>query len=112
MDISFRNGKLQKELCTAKKLQRAHGARQAMLIQRRLTEIEAARTLSVLRCLPGPRCHELKGERKGQFSVDLVHPYRLLFVPNHRPVPTKDAGGIDLAKVTAVKILGIEDTHE
>lgn len=25
------------------------------------------------------RCHPLKGNRKNQYAVDLVHPYRLIF---------------------------------
>lgn len=25
------------------------------------------------------RCHLLKGKRKGQYAMDLVHPYRLIF---------------------------------
>ena len=25
------------------------------------------------------RCHPLKGNRKGQYAMDLVHPYRLVF---------------------------------
>lgn len=25
------------------------------------------------------RCHPLKGDRKNQYAVDLVHPYRLVF---------------------------------
>ena len=25
------------------------------------------------------RCHPLKGNRKGQYAMDLVHPYRLIF---------------------------------
>ena len=25
------------------------------------------------------RCHPLKGNRQGQYAMDLVHPYRLVF---------------------------------
>ncbi len=28
------------------------------------------------------RCHSLEGNRKGEYSVDLVHPYRLIFTVN------------------------------
>jgi proteic killer suppression protein len=55
--------------------------------------------------------HELKGNRKGQLSLDLDHPYRLIFIPDHDPVPSTEDGGMDWGRVTAVKILGIEDTH-
>lgn len=59
------------------------------------------------------RCHELtQGRRSGQLSVDLDHPYRLIFVPNHNPVPEREEGGLDWSQVTAIKILSVEDTHE
>lgn len=61
---------------------------------------------------PPGRCHELtEGQRSGQLSVDLDHPYRLIFVPNHDPVPKQPDGGLDWSQVTAIKILGVEDTH-
>jgi len=62
----------------------------------------------------GPeRCHQLIGGKlKGKFSVDLDHPYRLIFVPDHHPVPELEGGGLDWSQVTAIKILGIENTHE
>jgi len=43
--------------------------------------------------------------------VDLDHPYRLIFVPDHNPVPKREDGGLDWSRVTAVIILGVEDTH-
>ncbi|MCL2266890.1 MAG: hypothetical protein FWC17_03890 [Treponema sp.] len=52
------------------------------------------------------------GKQKGMLSVDLDHPYRLLFVPDHDPVPLKSDGGLDWKQVTAITITEIEDTHE
>jgi hypothetical protein len=54
---------------------------------------------------------EIKGDRKGQFSVDVRHPFRLIFEPAHDPVPTKDDGGLDPAKVTRIRVLSVEDYH-
>jgi proteic killer suppression protein len=42
----------------------------------------------------------------------LDHPYRLLFVPFHDPIPIKPDGGLNWAQVTVIEILGVEDTHE
>ena len=112
VDINFRTGKLQKELCEEKKLKRVHGPRRAELIERRLAEIEAAPTLAVLRTIPGQRCHELKGGLKGYLSVDLDHPYRLIFVPDHDPVPQLASGGMDWSQITAVMIQEVTNTHE
>ena len=114
MDISFKSTKLEKELNEGKRLQKIHGDPRAKKIRLRLTELRAASCLDDL----GPprsgpsKCHELTGERKGQLSVDLDHPYRLIFIPNHSPMPKKPDGGLDWKQVTAVTITGIEDTHE
>jgi proteic killer suppression protein len=115
LDISFSNAKLEKQFNEGKQLVRIHGSLRAEKIRVRMKELRAAASLMVF--LPpksGPsRCHELTaGERKGQISVDLDHPYRLIFVPNHHPIPKKPDGGLDWGLVTAIKIIGVEDTHE
>lgn len=74
MEITFQNKKLEKALTTTRGMVALYGERRAKLIQQRLSEIEAAPTLAMLRLLPRPRCHELKGNRQGQLSVDLDHP--------------------------------------
>jgi proteic killer suppression protein len=51
------------------------------------------------------------GERSGQLSLDLEHPYRLIFEPATDPLPTKLDGGLDWSEVRAVRILEIDDTH-
>ena len=112
VDIEFRTGKLRKELREEKKLKQVQGPRRAELIMRRLGQIEAAPTLAILRTVPGPRCHELKGNRAGQLSVDLDHPYRLIFTPHHNPVPQLEFGGMDWTQITAVMIEEVADTHE
>ena len=90
---------------------RAHGTRRAQLIRARLDALSAATCLEDLRNVSG-RLHELIGNRQGQMSFDLDHPYRLIFIPNHNPVPIREDTGLDWTRVTAIKILGIEDTHE
>ena len=111
MEIIFSSNKLEKECNQEKLLIRRYGSEQAKLIRRRLDDIHAADSLEVLGKLPQARCHELKGDRAGQISVDIKQPYRLLFEPAHQPIPRKPDGGLDWAKVTAVRILEVEDTH-
>jgi len=114
LDISFKSTKLKKEFNEGKMLEKVHGSLRAKKIRIRLTEFMAASCLNDFwppKTGPG-RCHELTGERKGQISVDLDHPYRLIFVPNHKPIPQMLDGGLDWKQVTAITILGIEDTHE
>jgi proteic killer suppression protein len=60
--------------------------------------------------MPG-RLHELSGNRAGQLSLDLDGPYRLIFAPDHNPVPRRTDGGMDWNQITAVLVLEIEDTH-
>lgn len=61
--------------------------------------------------LPPARCHELTGDRKGQLSVDVTHPYRLVFQPDHDPVPRRPDGGLDWTTVAKVLVLEVVDTH-
>jgi proteic killer suppression protein len=53
----------------------------------------------------------LTGSRQGQLSVDLDHPYRLLFIPANNPVPQKSSGGLAWEQVTEIEIVEIADTH-
>lgn len=110
MDILFK-GNLGETFNSQKKLRRLHGDVRARLIGRRLDQLRAAPTLWTMRSLPG-RCHELIGDRAGVLSIDLDGPYRLLFEPAHEPMPVKADGGLDWTRVTAVRILSIENTHE
>ena len=78
-----------------------------------LTQLKAAPNLGVFAppMSPPHRCHELTGNRKGQLTVDSGHPYRLVFKPNHNPLPERAEGGLDWKLVTSIEIEGIEDTH-
>jgi len=112
MLILFKTAKFEKECNNENLMIKRFGTKRAKLLKRRLNEIYAANALDDLRHLPQTRCHELKGNRKGQLSVDLDHPYRLIFEPANNPIPKKLDGGLDWTKVTVIKIFGAEDTHE
>ena len=111
MDVLFGTSKLRKQCIDAKLRVRRYGPRRAALMQRRLDELRAAETLEDIRHLPGPRCHELIGDRAGQLSLDLDHPYRLLMEPANDPVPLQPDGGLDWGLVTAVRVIEVTDTH-
>jgi len=114
LDIVFRNRKIEKEFNKESQLTKKHGPKRAKKIKLRMFELRVAGSLKDFwPPKSGPsRCHELTGGRRaGQISVDLDHPYRLIFVPAHNPKPTLADGGLDWSKVTAIKILGVEDTH-
>ena len=46
---------------------------------RKLTAIDAATAIDVLRVPPGNRLHELKGDRAGQWSVAINEQWRVCF---------------------------------
>ena len=112
MVILFKTAKLEKECNNENLMVRRFGANRARLLKRRITELAAAAMLEDLRNLPQARCHELKGNLKGYLSVDLDHPQRLVFKPENNPLSKKSDGGLDWSKVTIIRIIGVEDTHE
>jgi plasmid maintenance system killer protein len=115
LDISFKSKKLEKEFNEEKSLNKIHGAKRAKKIRIRMAEFRSATSLMDFwppKSGPG-RCHELtQGKRKEQLSVDLDHPYRLIFIPDHDPIPKREDGSLDWSQVTAINILGVENTHE
>ena len=55
--------------------------------------------------------HNLEGNREGQLACALEGAWRLVFVPNHDPIPVDADGKLDWSKVTAVEIQEIVDYH-
>ena len=111
MDIVFRTRKLQRMCSEEREMARELGPKMTAKLRRRLMEMRGADTLADLSHLPPMRCHEESHNRAGQFSVDLEHPMRLIFVPANDPAPRRPDGGIDREKVTAVEIIEITDPH-
>ncbi|MCC7439964.1 MAG: type II toxin-antitoxin system RelE/ParE family toxin [Armatimonadetes bacterium] len=110
MDIRFANRKLERILNEQKRLAQEYGTR-AKLIRRRLDELRAADSLAVMRTVPGAAFHLLTGDRKGQYAVTVRHPFRMIVIPLHDPVPLRPDGGIDEANVTIIEIQEIVDYH-
>ncbi len=111
MEVRFVTRSTQKACSSEKEMCRRWGAALAQRLQQRLAELVAADSLDDISRLPPARCHELKGDRAGQLSVDLVHPRRLIFEPDDDPIPRKDDGGLDWTQVTKVVVLEVCDTH-
>ncbi len=112
MNILFKSKKLQKVCSDSKVMSRELGEARTRRLQQRLLELRAAESLAEVSHLPPARCHELKGNRKYHFSVDLDQPYRLIFIPSSTPVPLLADGGIDRESIKDVTIIEIVDTHE
>ena len=109
MEINFKDKNL-KDLCEQQSLaQRKLGMRMAQKLQARLADLMA---VSSVKELVAGRPHPLTGDRAGQFALDLVHPQRLVFEPDHEPVPQTEDGGIDWGRVTRVSVSWIGDYHD
>lgn len=69
----------------------------AVKIHQRIEQIEAADSVDLLVQFSVGRCHQLLGNRQGQFAMDLVHPYRLVFVEKDTDIE--------------IQVISIEDYH-
>ena len=109
MQIRFTSKKLGKTLTQEKEMVREYGAECAAKIKRRMMELGAADNLLLLP--PAARCHPLEGDRKGQFAVDLQHPFRLIFEPSCDEILLKEDGSLDIGRVTGIIIIDIVNYH-
>jgi len=82
LDITYKNRKIEKVCTDAKTAERTYGREMADKIHQRIDEIDAADTVEMMIKFHIGRCHSLTQNRKGQYAVDLVHPYRLVFEKN------------------------------
>lgn len=111
MQVYFSTKKLQKACNTSVAAVREFGRERGAKLMQRLGELAAANSLNDISRLPPARCHELTGDRKGQLSVDLGHPYRLIFIPANEPIPKKNDGGLDWSAVTEIEVIEVGDPH-
>ena len=79
MDITYKNKKIEKVCTDAKMSDRTYGNEMSEKIQMCIGEMEAADTVEEMIKYHIGRCHPLTNNRKGQYAVDLVHLYRLVF---------------------------------
>ncbi len=110
MELRYKTRKLERNLTIPKELIKNFG-QLARKVNQRIKELMDADNLAVMRTLPAARCHELTGDHKGKLAVDISRNYRLIFEPNHDPVPQKDDGGLNWNEVTKIQINEIIDYH-
>lgn len=112
MEIGFRRASEQALFGDPKRLRKKYGVDCARLIERRLAQIGASGSLDVLCRLPQIRCHQLVADRAEEFSLDLIHPLRMIVQVANDPVPRREDGGIDRSRVTRLAFVEITDTHK
>lgn len=110
MEMSYKSRKLEKQLTDPGEMVKSFGLL-TRKVNQRLKDLTDADNLGIMRTIPAARCHELTGNRKGELSVDVYGNYRMIFEPNHDPIPQKDVVGLNWAEVTKIQINEIEDVH-
>ncbi len=110
MYVSYKDRKLRKLCENNREAIRKLGADSAKKLQSRHSDMDAAENVEGMPPLGNP--HPLIRDRAGQYSIGLAGGKRLVFEPDHNPVPEREGGGIDWAQVTAVTIVYIGDYHD
>ncbi len=87
------------------------GRQRAEKYRLRLSQLSDANCLEDLRYMPG-NYHELRADRKGQWSCDLDQPYRLVFEPLEDPIPSDVNGRYVWSEIRGVSILEIVNYHK
>jgi proteic killer suppression protein len=114
MQVQIPNKKLKRTIEDDAERVKRFGTEMAKKIRLRMGALVAAESLADFwPPSSGPeRCHELKGNLAGTFSIDLKHPYRLLFKSADT---SKEAATADEKQrwqsINSVQIVSIEDTH-
>jgi proteic killer suppression protein len=109
IDIAWSNRKLGKCCATDAAGRKRFGAARWKLLKKRLFVLAAVPALADLRGSAG--FHPLRADRAGQYALALDGPYRLVFRPDHDPIPMLRNGRVDEAAVTRVIVLEVVDYH-
>jgi len=109
MEIEFNSPKLQKLCEDNRYAKRELGQSCAKKLQTRIADIFAAQSVFHL---PTGKPHQLKGDHKGEFALELSDGKRLVIIPANNPTPLNEDGNTDWSLVTKVRIIYIGDYHD
>ena len=99
-EITYKSKKLEKVCEDKKTAVKTYGPDMARKIKIRINEIRSSDSIEEMIQFQIGRCHALLGNRLGEYAVDLVQPFRLIFEKD------KDTGALKI-----VKIIEIIDYH-
>jgi proteic killer suppression protein len=109
MDIEFSDSDIQ-ALCEQQRVMlRKLGNICARKLRTRLADLQAAANVTEL--LTG-HPHPLRGDRSGQFALDLAGGKRLVFEPANIPIPRREDNAIAWELVSKIRIVFIGDYHD
>ncbi len=119
--MRIEENKLKRLLKAADECRRRYGAPMAKKLRLRIDALEAAESLGDFwPPYSGPeRCHELKGNLAGTFSMDVKQPYRILFKPTDPVTETRKEAAAEKdadekqrwLAIRSIELTSIEDTH-
>ena len=78
MDIKYSNHRIERACTDFTYAVVKYGDKNASRLVQRIKEIKAASSIEFMIEHRIGRCHPLKGDRKNQYGLDLVHPARLV----------------------------------
>ncbi len=120
MKIRYHTRKLEKSVESLSAIRKYYGDRakkvalrlEQLSVALRLEQLSVALNLDAMRNVPAANCHALKAPRVGELAVDISPNHRLIFIPDHNPLPRKEDGALDWKLVTDIEITAIgEDYH-
>jgi len=111
MDITFTCKKLEKLANNDRQRLKEFGKVRAEKFRLRLSQLRNTPNLEEIRCQSG-HFHELKDNRKGQWACNLDQPYRLIFEPQEKPIPTDPDGKYIWFEIKGVEIIEIINYHK
>jgi len=79
VEVRFRTKKLRRKYESHVEAEKSYGKAVARQYISRINIIKESHDIKELCALPGLRCHQLKGDRQGQWAVKLTGFYRLIF---------------------------------
>lgn len=79
LQIIYKTKRLEKVCTNVTEAEKKYGQEMAEKIHLRIDQLSAIDTVEMMIQYRIGRCHLLKGKRKNQYALDLVHPYRLVF---------------------------------
>lgn len=94
MQVEYKTNKLEKICTIYEEAKKKYGDKMAEKIHQRIDEITAAESVEFMVQFRLGRCHALVGDRKGEYAVDLIQPYRLIF--------EKVGDNIQIAKIVEI----------
>lgn len=107
MNLEFKTTKLKKQCENPSEAQKIYGPQIGLKLTLRVNEFRASTSLLDVSKNKANGFHALEGERKGEYAVTLVHPFRLVFSADF----DESKGSASLSSINVVRIEEVIDYH-